>query len=202
MAGRKLSFSRSALMIGGAVLLVAACGGGNANSGAQQTAVSHPTLVIDAPNSPATLDPGGQYNTESYVVYRNIFDVLLRRDPVSLKIVPGVADSWKQSSPTVWEFTIHKGIKFQDGSDLTASDVAFSLNRILRQELQQPSTRKLQHRQAGDSQWRCGQHRDLQALADPALLPDHALDRAGEIREVEGRQGFQTWSRSAAGHTS
>ena len=138
MAGRKLSISRSALVIGGAVLLVAACGGGNGNSGAQQTAASHPTLVIDAPNSPATLDPGGQYNTESYVVYRNIFDVLLRRDPVSLKIVPGVADSWKQSSPTVWDFTIHKGIKFQDGSDLTASDVAFSLNRILDKSFNSP----------------------------------------------------------------
>ncbi|HLZ10182.1 MAG TPA: ABC transporter substrate-binding protein, partial [Chloroflexota bacterium] len=115
-------------------LAVAACGGG----GAPGAVASHPTLVVDVANAPANLDPGLQYNTESYVVYRNIFDTLVRRDPVSLKIVPWVADSWKQSTPTTWEFTIHKGITFQDGSPLTAADVAFSLNRILDKSFNSP----------------------------------------------------------------
>lgn len=131
-AGRALSCS---VVV---VLIVATCGG-NSNSGGQPAIdSSHPTLVVDAPNSPATLDPGLQYNTDSYQVYRNIFDNLLRRDPTSLKIEPWVADSWKLTTPTTWEFTIHKGIKFQDGSDLTAADVAFSLNRILDKSFNSP----------------------------------------------------------------
>jgi peptide/nickel transport system substrate-binding protein len=114
------------------VILASACASSGPQGAAPQGAVAtHPTLVVDVPNAPANLDPGLQYNTDSYVVYRNIFDSLVRRDPVSLNIVPWIADSWKQSTPTTWEFTIHKGIKFQDGSPLTAADVAFSLNRIL-----------------------------------------------------------------------
>jgi peptide/nickel transport system substrate-binding protein len=128
---------RVAMLMGTVILLVSACSGNTGGSG-QQVAASHSTLVIDAPNAPSNLDPAGQYNTDSYVVYRNMFDDLLRRDPVSLKIEPWVADSWKQSSPTVWDFTIHKGIKFQDGSDLTAGDVAFSLNRILDKSFNSP----------------------------------------------------------------
>src|SRR5579859_5387916 len=37
-------------------------------------------LVIDQPGDPATLDPGLQYDTTSYGVYRNIFDTFLGRD--------------------------------------------------------------------------------------------------------------------------
>lgn len=112
-----------------AILFVAACG--NSSSPAPQGGGTHPQLTVDLPNGPATLDPGMQYDTDSYTVYRNIFDTLLHRDPSTLKVVPWVADSWKAVDPTTWTFQIHKGIKFQDGSDLTGDDVAFSLNRIL-----------------------------------------------------------------------
>ncbi|MHB8618128.1 MAG: ABC transporter substrate-binding protein, partial [Chloroflexota bacterium] len=109
----------------------AASAGGASVPAAGQPANSHATLVVDMPNAPATLDPGLQYDTDSYSVYRNIFDTLLHRDPSTLKVVPWVADSWKQVNPTTWTFAIHPNIKFQDGSPLTAQDVAFSLDRIL-----------------------------------------------------------------------
>ncbi|UOF88989.1 ABC transporter substrate-binding protein [Fodinisporobacter ferrooxydans] len=117
------------------VSLVSGCGT-SATSGSQSTNV--PTLVVDEANDPSTLDPGLQYNLESYTVYRNIFDNLLHRDPVSLKIVPWVAESWKQDSPTTWTFTIRNDITFQNGDKLTADDVAFSLQRILDPSLHSP----------------------------------------------------------------
>ncbi|HEX5493570.1 MAG TPA: ABC transporter substrate-binding protein [Mycobacteriales bacterium] len=119
-----------------AALAVSACslgGGSNKSASTDQNAIT-----VDLPNYPATFDPGLQYDTSSYTVYRNIFDQLLRRDPTSHEVVPGVADSWKQTDPTTWTFTIHNGIKFSNGEALTADDVAFSINRILDKNFNSP----------------------------------------------------------------
>ncbi|HTI82337.1 MAG TPA: hypothetical protein VL614_17950 [Acetobacteraceae bacterium] len=51
------------------------------------------TLTVDLPNDVATLDPQQQWDTDSYTVYRNIFDNLVTRD-TSGKIVSQVATSW------------------------------------------------------------------------------------------------------------
>jgi peptide/nickel transport system substrate-binding protein len=89
------------------------------------------TLVIDTANYPSTLDPGKQYDADTYAVYRNIFDQLLRRDPRTQKLVPWLATSWRQTDATTWRFTMRPGVTFSDGSPLTAADAAFSINRIL-----------------------------------------------------------------------
>jgi peptide/nickel transport system substrate-binding protein len=89
------------------------------------------TLTVDLASYPASLDPGLQYDTDSYSVYRNIFDQLLHRDPTTNKIVPWLATRWTQTDPTTWTFTIRDGVTFTDGSPLTAQDAAFSINRIL-----------------------------------------------------------------------
>lgn len=132
---RNGSGGRLAISILATGLLLAACGASNsASSGSSNTTVksSAPTtLIVDQANSPATLDPALQYDTDSYVVYRNIFDQLLRRDPSTLKIIPWVATSWTTPTPTTWVFNIRNDIKFSNGEALTGADVAFSLNRIL-----------------------------------------------------------------------
>ena len=88
------------------------------------------TLTIDLPNDAATLDPHLQWDTDSYSVYRNIFDNLITRD-TSGAIVPQIAKAWKYTSDTVIEFDIRDDVTFQDGSKLTADDVAYSINRII-----------------------------------------------------------------------
>ena len=88
-------------------------------------------LTVDLAGYPSSLDPGQQYDTDSYSVYRNIFDQLLHRDPKTSKIIPWLATKWRQTDPTTWAFTIRDGVKFSDGSPLTAADVAFSIERIL-----------------------------------------------------------------------
>ena len=45
------------------------------------------------------------------------------------RMIPGIATSWKAIDPTTWEFKLRKGVKFHDGSELTAEDVAFSIDR-------------------------------------------------------------------------
>jgi peptide/nickel transport system substrate-binding protein len=111
---------------------LAACStSGTPGSSASSTAGGGPTLTVDLSSYPASLDPGLQYDTESYSVYRNIFDQLLHRNPATEQVVPWLATSWKQDNATTWTFTIRKGVKFANGEQLTAADAAFSIERIL-----------------------------------------------------------------------
>ncbi|MPR64284.1 peptide ABC transporter [Ochrobactrum intermedium] len=95
------------------------------------------TLTIDLPNDAATLDPHLQWNTDSYTVYRNIFDNLVTRNTKG-EIVPQIATSWKYVDDTTLEFQIRDDVTFQDGSKLTAEDVVFSINRIIDPALKSP----------------------------------------------------------------
>ena len=58
----------------------------------------------------------------------NMFDSLIRFD-AKLQIQPALAVSWKLLDPLTWEIELRQGGKFHDGSDFTASDVAYSLKR-------------------------------------------------------------------------
>ena len=95
------------------------------------------TLVVDMPGDVATMDPHLQWDTESYTVYRNIFDNLVTRDDDG-KIAPQIATAWSFLSDTEVEFDIRQGVVFHDGSPLTAGDVAFSIQRIIDPALRSP----------------------------------------------------------------
>jgi peptide/nickel transport system substrate-binding protein len=101
---------------------------------AQQT---KDTLSVDLPGQPATLDPHIQWDTDSYTVYRNIFDNLVTRD-TSGKIVPQIATTWTYRSPTEIEFTIRTNVRFHDGTPLTAEDVVYSVRRITTPQFRSP----------------------------------------------------------------
>src|SRR5436190_55373 len=87
------------------------------------------TLSVDLPGDPATLDPHVQWDTDSYHVYRNIFDNLVTRAPDG-KIVPQIAKAWRYESDTALILEIRTDVKFHDGSPLTVEDVLFSVRRI------------------------------------------------------------------------
>jgi peptide/nickel transport system substrate-binding protein len=109
-----------------------------ASAGAPAPGASAAALTVDLQGDAATLDPGRQYDTNSYDVYRNIYDNLLRRNPQTSAIEPRIATQWRATAPTEWQFTIRRGVKFHDGSDLTAADVAASLERILDRKFNSP----------------------------------------------------------------
>ena len=86
-------------------------------------------FVVDLASDPASLDPHVQWDPDSYIVYRNIFDNLVTRD-ASGTIVPQVATAWRYEDDTHIVFTIRDDITFQDGTKLTPDDVVFSIKRI------------------------------------------------------------------------
>ncbi len=75
-----------------------------------------------------TMDPHAQNETPTINMSRQIYDSLLQRG-VDLEIEPGLATAWSATSPTEWEFSLRKGVKFHNGADFTAEDVKFSIER-------------------------------------------------------------------------
>lgn len=78
---------------------------------------------------PTTLDPHFHNYYANQGMLPNIYEPLLDADPDG-KLVPVLAESWKSTGPTTWEFNLRKGVKFHDGADFTAEDVVSSIERV------------------------------------------------------------------------
>jgi len=59
-----------------------------------------------------------------------VFDALTHVDE-NARLIPGLAVSWRALDATTWEFKLRRGVRFHDGSELTAQDVVFSIERTL-----------------------------------------------------------------------
>ncbi len=77
-----------------------------------------------------SLDPQYVAVQHNVAIGWNVFDALTRVDEKA-RIIPGLATSWRAVDPVTWEFKLRKGVKFHDGSEMTADDVAYSLVRPL-----------------------------------------------------------------------
>ena len=80
------------------------------------------------PGDSLTLDPHAQNEGPTHMVSRQVYEGLVTPG-INMEILPQLAESWETTSADTWVFNIRKGVKFHDGSDLTASDIAFSINR-------------------------------------------------------------------------
>ena len=76
-----------------------------------------------------TFDPHFVAAQPNLTAQKHVFDALVSVDERG-RPVPGLA-SWRTPDPLTWEFTLRKGVKFHDGSELTTEDVAYSLERPL-----------------------------------------------------------------------
>jgi peptide/nickel transport system substrate-binding protein len=87
-------------------------------------------ITIALPAEATTMDPGRSTQVLTVNYFVNLYDTLTRWD-TALKLQPGLATSWKSVNDTTWEFTLRQGVKFHDGSPLTAEDVKATLERNL-----------------------------------------------------------------------
>ena len=62
-----------------------------------------------------------------------LYNQVVEFNPISPDIViPDLAESWERSDDGLtYTFRIHQGVKWQDGEDVNAEDVAFSINRMI-----------------------------------------------------------------------
>ncbi|MHB8076479.1 ABC transporter substrate-binding protein [Desulfosporosinus fructosivorans] len=130
MKKRTISAVLSIFMI---LTLLTGCGGKAAapSTSAGQTASGGEKIIRISQSPGGKIDPGIITDYTSCVAVVNMYDSLVYPD-LDNKIVPSVAKEWKVSPDGLeWTFTLNKGIKFHDGSELQASDVVFSANRLM-----------------------------------------------------------------------
>lgn len=105
-------------------------------SAAEQTAdgeSADPTVVTIARGTDTvTLDPAFAGDNVDIWVDSLIFEGLVRASEDGTEIQPCLADTWDISEDGLtYTFHIRDGAKFSDGSDVTAEDAAFSIERAL-----------------------------------------------------------------------
>jgi peptide/nickel transport system substrate-binding protein len=79
-----------------------------------------------------TLDPGNYRDRDTETLIRNIFDALVTRTHEG-EVVAEIAESWEIPDPTTYVFKIRDGVKFHNGEVLTADDVVFTFDRVLKE---------------------------------------------------------------------
>lgn len=97
--------------------------------GAVSSAALAADLTIGVRAGPLSIDPDFTAAGTQAEVAKHIFDSLVKSGN-HLELEPGLATSWTAIDDTTWEFKLRQGVKFHDGSDFTAEDVKFSIERI------------------------------------------------------------------------
>ena len=87
------------------------------------------TLTIGVRGGPDSVDPHFTATGTHAEALKHVFDTLVWSGD-GLELEPRLAESWKAINDTTWEFKLRRGVKFHDGSDFTAQDVKFSIERI------------------------------------------------------------------------
>ena len=79
---------------------------------------------------PTHIDPAVGSDISSSTALVSLYDALVYPD-LKGNVQPHVAKSWEASADGLtWTFHLQKGVKFHDGSELTAEDVKFSMDRL------------------------------------------------------------------------
>lgn len=88
-------------------------------------------LRIGYPSDIVTADPADHRDRWTEVILRNSFDGLLTRDP-SMRLVTEISESWDQVTPRIYVFRLRPDVRFHDGRPLTADDVVFTFERLIK----------------------------------------------------------------------
>jgi peptide/nickel transport system substrate-binding protein len=107
--------------------------------GGVSTAALAADLTIGVRAGPLSIDPDFTAAGTHAEAMKHIYDSLIKSGN-NLELEPGLATSWTAIDDSTWEFKLRPGVKFHDGSDFTAEDVKFSIERIPRVAGPNPTT--------------------------------------------------------------
>lgn len=108
------------------LLVLTACsskGGGGGETGGKKD-----TLVVASSADAITFDIQATNTQSTTRVARQIFETLIHQNE-DLSLSPGLAEKWEAKDDTTYTFTLKQGVKFHNGEDFTAEDVAYTLRR-------------------------------------------------------------------------
>lgn len=120
----RIKLHRRAVVLALGALLVTQLGLGYAQA--------QKTIRVALTGPIVTLDPANYRNRNTENVIRNMFDGLYTVLPDG-RTVPEIAEGVTQVDQFTWDFKIREGITFHNGEALTADDVAFTFNRVVKE---------------------------------------------------------------------
>jgi peptide/nickel transport system substrate-binding protein len=91
-----------------------------------------PNLVVAVADNPPTLEPAQELSNVGTRVTYSLFDTLIRRDFLGSPdgggagLKPHLATAWERKGPQELVVTLRQGVRFHNGDELTAEDVAFT----------------------------------------------------------------------------
>lgn len=135
-------------------LVVSACGGQTQSSTDAQPSATTSDSGQPASSGSATtggilrillkqdegqgFDPAILTYSTGFVIAQQMFDSLAEVQPDG-EITPSLAEGWDISDDEMtYVFTLREGVMFHDGTEMTADDVVFTINRILDPETASP----------------------------------------------------------------
>src|SRR3954454_11113405 len=132
--------SRAGIALVGVATLaaLAACGGGSSGGGStggngNGGNASDKTVIWGSSDKPVSFDPAGSYDLPRWEVVYNDYQELVGVDENTLKIVPDAAQSCEASKDfKTWTCKLKPNQGFSNGDALTAKDVKFSFDRMLK----------------------------------------------------------------------
>ena len=127
------SFLKKVGVLGCAVILLSSLSGWVVNG---QTRGG--TLNIGVDQEAVGLDPNLVTSLSSFDRIDLLYNTLVKYTP-DLKIVPELAESWETPNDKTYIIHLRKGVKFQNGQELTANDVAYTLERIINPKVASPA---------------------------------------------------------------
>ena len=123
---------------------LAACGGSASSAASTETSTAASTeaatgeestgtasgFTVQLGSNPETLDPALNNAIDGANTLITVFEPLLLIDENN-EVIPGQAESYTVSEDGLtWTFTMRDGLKWSDGSDLTAKDFEYSFKRL------------------------------------------------------------------------
>ena len=127
MRSRKSRFMSLLLAGVTTVGLLAGCsnsengGGGGTDSGGSRDSINIATM-----SETPSLSPWDHNATAGSYMNLLTYNTLFRTD-MEMNPVPDLVEDYENISDTEWQFTLKQGVKFHDGSEMTAEDVKASL---------------------------------------------------------------------------
>ncbi len=115
-------------MLLAAVMTVSMVSGMAVTAAAEETEGKQ--LSVQIGPDPETIDPALNSAVDGGNMLLHAFECLLTIDQNG-QIAPGQAETWEQSEDGLtWTFHLRDGLKWSDGSDLTANDFVYSWKRV------------------------------------------------------------------------
>ncbi|WP_294556910.1 ABC transporter substrate-binding protein [uncultured Mailhella sp.] len=100
------------------------------------------TLRVSVSRELKSLNPYRHVNLSEYMQGELMYSGLVKLSH-ELKAVPDLAESWESSDAVTWRFRLRKGVRFQNGKEVTADDAVASIRKVLDPETASPGRKNI-----------------------------------------------------------